>query len=163
MTHHLSSSSSQVQRRAATGVVYRYTLIAAATGAVPVPAASLAIVGENAAMVNEIAGCFGVPISVATVVGSMGLASSVNVIGRTVFVEGAKVMGWFAGPLGVGGIMALGASTAALQTMVVGYLAMAIAENGGRMLNGTERRQALASAREEFDRGAWREREREHA
>lgn len=155
-----SAPSPQNQARdRARPVVYRWTALAAATGAIPVLATSAAIVAENAAMVNEVAGCFGVRISVETVVASMGMATSVNLIGRTVFVEAARAIGWFTGPLGVGGVIALGAATAALQTLTVGFLAIAIAENGGATLRRHQARVALDAAREEFERGAWRDRE----
>lgn len=144
----LIQSSAHERARA---VVLRYTGIAAATGAVPVPAASAAIVAENAAMINEVAGCFGVPISVSTVVSSLGMAGVVNVLGRALFVEAARLMGWFAGPLGVAGVSALGASTAALQTITLGFLAIAIAENGGAELERRNAQRAIAEARREIE------------
>ncbi|MFH1811886.1 MAG: hypothetical protein ABIJ09_24320 [Pseudomonadota bacterium] len=42
------------KREQAKGLVYKYTVAAAATGAVPVPAASGAIVLEDAAMVAHV-------------------------------------------------------------------------------------------------------------
>jgi uncharacterized protein (DUF697 family) len=151
-------------RPTAEGVVYRYTAITALTGAVPIPATTAAIIAENAAMVNEIAGCFGVPISVQTVVGSMGLVGTANAVGRAVFVEGARAMGWFAGPFGVAGVSALGAATAGVQTFVLGFLAVAIAENGGQALPRPQARTVIEAARREYGQTAWDrspERERE--
>ena len=152
------------RRPTAEGVVYRYTAIAAVTGAVPIPATTAAIIAENAAMVNEIAGCFGVPISVQTVVGSMGLVGTANAIGRAIFVEGARAMGWFAGPLGVAGVSALGAATAGIQTFVLGFLAVAIAENGGLALPSRQARAVIEAARREYGQTDWeRSPERERA
>lgn len=149
-------------RRSAESVVHRYTAIAAVTGAVPVPATTAAIIAENAAMVNEIAGCFGVPISAHTVIGSLGLVGTVNAVGRAIFVEGARAMGWFGGPLGVAGVSALGATTAGIQTFVLGSLVVAIAENGGQALPRSEARTVIETARSEYAQTDWgRSRERQ--
>ena len=156
--------SPAARRPTAEAVVYRYTAIATATGAVPIPATSAAIIAESVAMVNEIAGCFGVPISVQTVVGSMGLIGTVNAVGRGIFVEAARAMGWFAGPAGVAGVSVLGAATAGIQTFVLGFLAVAIAENGGQSLPPPQARTVIAAARREYDQADWdRSPEREKA
>lgn len=130
---------------------WQFTVAAAATGAVPVPAASAAIVAENAAMVNAIASAMGVPVSAATVVASLGPAGMANVFGRTVFVEAARAIGWAAGPLGLAGVSALGASTAALQTWIVAELTIAVCEHGGGKLPPAQAKPVIAAAREGFD------------
>lgn len=137
-------------------ILARHIALTTATGGIPVPATSLAIVAENAAMIAEIAGCFGLPISLATVTASMGLTGVVNMIGRAVFVEAARAMGWFAGPLGVAGIVALGATTAGLQTCVLGFLAIAIGENHGQPLQAGDRRETIERATRWFRGGVWK-------
>lgn len=163
-TSSTSSSSLSLPRHGAARVVRRYTVLGIATGAIPVPAVSLALVAENASMINEIAGCYGVPISPATVVGSMGMMTAVNQVGRAVFVEAARAMGWFTGPLGVPGIVVLGAATAGLQTYILGHLAIAIAENGGEVLEKFQARSVIAAAKVSYDDIDWDvERERAEA
>lgn len=127
---------------------------AAVIGAVPVPATSAAIIAHNAALVNLIAADLGVPITVQTVLASTPFVVQANVIGRAVFVEAARAGGWFAGPFGVAGVCALGASTSALQAWMVGELAIAIARNGGFALSVSEAQAAIRAARNGFD--AWR-------
>ena len=124
-----------------------FTIAAAATGAIPVPATSAAIVAENAVMMTRVASTVGVPVSVATVTSSLGFAGTANITGRLLFVEAARAVGWFAGPLGVAGVSALGAFTAGLQTWVLGQLVIAICESGGSTLP----RQRVAQVMEEAD------------
>ena len=113
-------------------VVHRYTAIASATGAIPVPAASTAIVAENAAMIAHIASTMGTPISPSVVLQAFGIAGSLNVIGRTLFVEAARVLSAATGGVFTPGVVALGAATAGLQTYVVGLLTIEIAKNNGK-------------------------------
>ncbi len=148
---------SPTQIAAAHSTVVRFTVAATVTGALPVPAASLAIAAENAAMIAAIASDCGVPISVATVTESLGLAATANMIGRAVFVEAARFMGWFAGPFGVAGICALGATTAGLQTWIVGSIAIAIARNMGEPIPADAARAAVGQARASYT--AWRREE----
>jgi len=119
-------------------------------GAVPVPAASGAIVAANAGMVATIASAMGVRVTVETVIGSLGTMGAINIVGRALFVEAARAMGWFAGPLGVPGVCALGAFTAGLQTWVVGRLTVAICEGGGHELSASEARAVISAARSSF-------------
>lgn len=119
---------------AASRTVTKFTLAALATGAIPVPAASAAIVTENAAMIAVLTSELGVPVALKTMAESLGMAGTLNLLGRAVFDEAARAMGWFAGPAGVAGVSALGATTAGIQTWVVGRLAVEIAQNHGRPL-----------------------------
>lgn len=135
-----------------------FTAAAAATGAIPVPAASAAICGETAVMINAIASAMGIPVSLKTVTLSMGKAMIANQIGRAVFVEAARALGWFAGPLGVAGVSALGATTAALQTWLIAELTIAICKSGGRVLTPDEARQVIEEGEESFDFDAIRRR-----
>lgn len=138
------------RRRAAERVVHRYTAIAAATGAVPVPAASGAIVAESAVMIAEIASVLEQPVTLQMVLRSIGTLGTINLIGRQVFVEGARLLGWGAGPGGIMAVSALGASTAGIQTWVLGHLAIAVAENGGRPLPPAEARVTVEAARASY-------------
>jgi len=122
------------QRERAEEILLAFVAAAAVTGAIPVPASSAAIVAQNAAMVNVVAAEMGVPVSLTTVAISLGPVGMINLIGRAVFVDAAKALGWFAGPFGVAGICLLGATTAGLQTWVLGQLVIAICEHGGMAL-----------------------------
>lgn len=134
-------------------VLLSFVAAATATGAVPVPATSLAIVAENAVMVHAIAATYGMTVDLQSVASSLGVIGSVNLIGRAVFVEAARAMGWFAGPLGVGGVMALGAFTSGMQAWMIGELAVAVCENGGRAIPPDRARTLLQAARADF--GVW--------
>jgi uncharacterized protein (DUF697 family) len=131
--------------------VRNFTLAAMATGAIPVPATSLAIVAENVALLSAVAAEYGLQVSLGTIIASMGPATAANAVGRAVFVEAARVMGWFAGPFGVAGVSTLGAATASLQTWVFGQVAIAVCENGGIELAERVRRGVIESARSGFE------------
>ncbi len=137
----------------ATEIVAYYTLTAAATGAVPVPAASFAVVAENAIMLAHVADALGVDeISVKTVAASMGLATSLNFIGRTVFIEGAKLLSWGTGsPWAAVALSALGASTAGVQTYIIGRLAIEIGKNHGKGLKDDEGSRVIEKAKADYD------------
>ena len=75
-------------------IVARYTLAAAASGAIPVPAASVALVAQNGAMISHVAGAMGIPISLGTVIGSICMMGGANMVGRQLFIEGAKLLSW---------------------------------------------------------------------
>lgn len=111
-------------------------------------------------MINAIASAHGMSVDLQTIITSLGLVGGVNLIGRAVFVEAARAMGWFAGPLGVGGVMLLGAFTAGMQTWMLGELAIAICENGGRAIPPDRTRTLLQAARAGFDEW-WSSRERQ--
>ncbi len=85
----------------AQATVRHFTALAAATGAVPVPAGSVAIVSQNAVMFGAVGAHFGRPVTVAAVLSSLGLLASLNIAGRQLFVEGAKLLGWGTGPVGI--------------------------------------------------------------
>jgi hypothetical protein len=89
---------------------------AAFTGAIPMPLVSLGIVAENAAMITVVASEMGVPVSVETVVTSIGVAGVVNAVGRAASVEAARRIGWAGNLGGIAAVCALGATTAAVQT-----------------------------------------------
>jgi len=141
------TASSDPREQAARNLLWGFTAAAAATGAIPVPATSAAIVAENAALIGAVASAMGQPVDVSTVVASLGVAGAINMIARAVFVEAARALGWFAGPGGVAAVCALGATTAALQTWCVGHLTIAVARRGGFALAADEARKVLADAR----------------
>ena len=63
-------------------IVAWYTLAAAGTGAIPVPAASAALVAQNGAMISHVASAMGIPISMGTVIESIGMMGAANMVGR---------------------------------------------------------------------------------
>jgi hypothetical protein len=133
MTDTIEISTDKLE--AARSVVAWYTLAATGTGAVPVPAASAAVVSETAAMLTHLASTLGARITWATLFETMGLAATLNIAGRTVFIEGAKLLGWGTGNgWAAVALSGLGATTAGVQTYIIGRLAIEIGKNGGRAL-----------------------------
>ena len=116
-------------------VVAYYTLAAAATGAVPVPAASAAIIAQNGIMIAHAASAIGVEITVANIIESMGFAATLNIVGRNLFIEGAKLLSWGTASVWAAvGLSALGATTAGVQTYIIGRIAIEIGKNDGKPL-----------------------------
>jgi len=66
----------------AESIVAKYTLAAAATGAIPVPAASAAVVVETAMMFGHLSSVLGAEITWASIVESLGDATTLNAVGR---------------------------------------------------------------------------------
>jgi hypothetical protein len=136
----------------AESIVAWYTLAATATGAVPVPAASVAIVAENSAMITQVAAAMGIPISVGTVCASFGTMGLLNVMGRNLFIEGAKFLSWGTGSVwALAALSALGAGTAGLQTYMIGRLAIEVAKNGGEILTGGQSAKVIKDCRNTYD------------
>ncbi|AZS77612.1 DUF697 domain-containing protein [Achromobacter spanius] len=136
----------------ATAVLRKYVMAAIATGAIPVPAASAAIIAENALMVNHIAGAYGSKISVADIAKSIGLLGSANLAGRAVFVEAARLLSWGAAFTGAPALVsAIGAGTAGLQTYLIGLVAIEIAKQGGVRLSPPATAAILHYGRESFE------------
>lgn len=127
-------------------ITARFAVAAAATGAVPVPAVSAAIVAENAALLIAISGVWDKRITTSDVIRALGLMGSVNLIGRALFIELARAMGWAAGPLGMTGVSILGATTASVQTWVVGEVGMVLARHGGEV-NASAVSEAIRAAK----------------
>ncbi len=152
----MASPTSASREAEARDLVAGFTVAAAAIGAIPVPGASVAIIAHNGAMIAAVASTLGVPVTLSQVVAGLGSVAAVNTLGRTVFVEGARLLGWFAGPLGVGGVMALGAATASVQSWSLGHFAIALCRNHGAPLPEVEARRVVEAARREYDLGAWR-------
>ena len=157
----MSVSISARQLSRAEDCLVGFTLAAAATGAIPVPGASTAIVAENAAMVVALSNILADEVDGKELAAALSSVAGMNVLGKTVFLEGARALGWFAGPLGVGGIMALGSATAALQTWCIGRLAISFFENGQKMPSKAEARRTLRAAEADFDLDALKKRKRQ--
>lgn len=116
-----------------------YTLGASATGAIPVPAASVAVVAQNGAMLSHIAAALEHNITFADIVTSLGVAGSLNVVGRNLFIEGAKLLSWGTGSIWAAALLsALGATTAGVQTFIIGSIAIEVGKNGGVPLASEE-------------------------
>jgi hypothetical protein len=87
-----------------------------------------------------------------TVVASLGVAGTLNVAGRAVFIEAAKALAWGTGSLWAAvALSSVGAGTAGLQTYVVGLLAIEIARHGGRPLSEAEGAAILDQAKKTYD------------
>lgn len=133
-------------------VLQKYVLAASATGAIPVPAASAAIVAENSLMVNHIASIFGCEISAGTIVASIGPLTTANLIGRALFIEAARLLSWGAAFTGAPVLIsAIGAGTAGLQTYLIGLITLEIAKRGGEKLPGTVAESILRKGKGDFD------------
>jgi uncharacterized protein (DUF697 family) len=143
---------SETNTSRAESIVAWYTLAAATTGAIPVPAASAAIVAENGAMISHIASTMGIPISVGTVLESVGMMGVANMVGRQLFIEGAKLLSWGTGSVwALAGLSALGAGTAGLQTYIIGRLGIEIAKNGGQCLSSLKSAKVIADSKNTYD------------
>lgn len=133
-------------------ILTKYVLAATATGAVPVPAASAAIVAENALMINHIAAIYGHEISVRTVVASIGMLPAANMIGRAVFIEVARALCWGGAFVGAPVLVsAIGAGTAGLQTYLIGLITIEIAKRGGEKLSDSAVKDIFRKGKNNFD------------
>lgn len=153
---------SQSQINDAKEVVAYYTLAASGTGAIPVPAASAAIMAENGAMIAHIASKLGQKIDLNTVISSLGITGSLNIVGRNLFIEGAKLLSWGTGSVwALAGLSALGAATAGIQTYIIGMLAIEIAKNGGKELSSSRTDKVIDQAKDSYKsfKEEWKEKE----
>ena len=136
------------QVKTAERVVAYYTLAASGTGAIPVPAASIAVVSENGVMIAHIASALGYPIDIRAIVLSLGIAGTLNIVGRNVFIEGAKLLSWGTGSVwALVALCALGATTAGVQTYIIGRLAIEIGKNSGKTLESKRASQVIDDAK----------------
>jgi len=132
-------------------IVVKYTLAATATGAIPVPAASGAIVAENAAMIAQVASSMGEQITVGKVVSSIGGVGMINLVGRSLFIEAGKLLSW--GTLNPWAAVALsgaGSATAGIQTYIIGCLAIEIGKTGGMVLEHDAAERITGSAKTSY-------------
>lgn len=142
---------SQDRINKARNIVGWYTLAASAKGAVPIPAASVAIVGNNTYMISHVGVAMGETVHWQDVAASFGIMAGVNMIGRSVFIEGAKALSWGTGSFwALAGVSALGASTAALQTYLVGTITIQMCLNGGAALERAQAKRVISNARGDY-------------
>jgi len=135
--------------RRAREIVGWYTLGAIGTGAVPVPATSLAIVANNGFMLAHVGATMGTIVNWEGVVCSLGIAGSLNIAGRAVFVEAGKALSWGTGNLwALAALSAVGAGTAGLQTYILGLIAIEMSQNGGQPIDSAQVARVIAMARE---------------
>lgn len=119
------------QIKAARRTLAGFVVLAGTTGAVPVPTASVVIVAEHVVMTSALANALGQQIGIHEVIASFGLFGTVNQVGRAVFIELARAVGWSSGPFGVAAVSGIGALTAAAQTWLVGEVVILIGKKGG--------------------------------
>jgi hypothetical protein len=144
-----SATATPDAQRRAREIVGWYTLAATGTGAVPLPAASVAIIANNGFMLAHVGATMGSVVTWEGVVASLGIAGTLNVAGRTVFVEAGKALSWGTGSLwALAGLCAAGATTAGLQTYILGLIAIEMCQNGGRPLDSNQAAQIIATAKE---------------
>lgn len=148
----MTQRAAPTPRQNADALVRQFTLAAMATGAVPVPGASAALHAIVAAEVAAITHTMGAPFD-ATFVFLQLTRFGLSVAFTTLFVEGARLMGWFAGPLGVLGVSIFGASTAGVEAFVVGHLTIALCENP--QLGASEAEELGKQARKRFHEQDW--------
>ena len=133
-------------------IVAYYTLAAATTGAIPVPASSAAIIAENGLMLGHIQSALGVTITVASLAQSIGFAAGLNIVGRNLFIEGAKLLAWGTGSVwSASALSALGAGTAGLQTYIIGCIAIELAKNSGKPLDRRETGAIIDDCKASYD------------
>lgn len=133
-------------------VIAYYTLAASGTGAIPVPAASAAIMAQNGVMIAHIASKMGIKIDAATVISSLGITGSLNVVGRNLFIEGAKLLSWGTGSVwALAALSALGAATAGVQTYIIGMLAIEICKNNGKSLSVDRAGAIIEQAKDSYE------------
>ncbi|EPX9363107.1 hypothetical protein ACET7Y_08115 [Aeromonas veronii] len=141
-------------------VVAYYTLAAGTTGAIPVPAASAAIIAQNGLMLTHIASKMNISIDISTVISSLGMTGTLNVVGRNLFIEGAKLLSWGTGSVwALVALAALGATTAGVQTYIIGMLAIEICKNNGKALSSEKAGIIIEQAKENYDsfKSEWKE------
>ena len=132
-------------------IVGWYTLAAAAKGAFPVPAASVAIVANNGFMIAHISSIYASEITWENVMASLGVAGTLNMAGRTVFIEAAKTLAWGSGSVwALAGLSVVGAATAGLQTYIVGQIAIKIAQKSGKALTPKEAKGLISHAKKTY-------------
>ncbi|KUM53477.1 hypothetical protein [Rheinheimera sp. EpRS3] len=125
-----------------------YTVAATAKGAVPVPATSLAIIANNGFMIAHVSSQLGIITTWDSVLTSLGVAGTLNVAGRAIFIEAAKALSWGTGNAWAAiALSAVGASTAGLQTYIIGLLTIQISKNGGKPITQKEASEVIDGAK----------------
>jgi hypothetical protein len=102
-------------------------------------------------MIAHVASVLGTPITVGSVFGTVKLMGTLNIAGRLLFVEGAKLLSWGTGNVwALLGLSALGAATAGVQTYIIGRLAIEIGKNGGEVLPAGKAAQIIEDCRKMY-------------
>ena len=136
----------------AKNIVGWYTLAAIVKGAIPVPATSLAIVANNGFMIAHVSSAIGAIVTWESVITSLGVAGALNIAGKAIFIEAAKGLSWGTGSIWAAVFLsAAGASTAGLQTFIIGLLAIRIAKNGGKPVSPEDARDIMDIAKKTYD------------
>ncbi len=146
------SSPVPASRQRAEALVHRYTALAAATGAIPLPAGSGAIIVENAALIAHVGAAYGVTVTLPSVAASLSTLALLNLGARNLFVEGMRALNAVGGGLGTALVSGFGATTAGVQTWIVGHIAIAIAEHGGQPLPAGGAAAVVEEARQTYER-----------
>lgn len=145
-------SNNEEEVKKAIKIVAYYTVAASGTGAIPVPGASAAIVVENTAMVAHISNVMNEDISFNSIVKCFGVMGTLNIAGRQVFIEGAKLLSWGTGSIWALVLLsALGATTAGVQTYIIGRLAIEIAKNNGLQLTIEKSSEIIDESKVSYD------------
>lgn len=132
-------------------VLKKHVLAAAVIGAIPAPAVSGALIAGNCVLLAQISSIYGCPINLGSIAQSMGAVASVNMIGRNVFLEAARCLSWGAAFTGAPVLVsAIGASTAGLQTYLIGLIAIEIGKRGGDPLSVAEVKCIVRSGKGDF-------------
>ena len=143
-----AEESTAAREQRARRIIGWYTLAATATGMVPLPAATGAIVMSNGLMLGHIAAAMGQPVTWEAVLTSLGVIGGLNVAGRALFVEIAKALSWGTGnPLMLALVSAAGGVTAGVQTFAIGSLGVVIARSGGQAIPREAAARVIAQAR----------------
>lgn len=146
----MSVTRNTIQR--AERIVVKYTILAAGTGAIPLPAASGALVGETGAMLAHLRSIFDCPIEWATVAEAIGVAGGLNILGKQLFVEFAKSLSWGTGNPWVAVLISgFGATTAGIQTYIIGQLAIEIGKNNGRAITKSTANKVIKDAKKYYE------------
>lgn len=133
-------------------IVGWYTLAAIAKGAVPIPAMSVAIVANNGFMIGHVSSVLSENVTWESIAASLGVSGSLNVCGRTVFIELAKTVSWGTGsPWAAVALSCFGGATAGIQTLIVGSIAIEIAKKGGKSLTAKEAGVVIAMAKANYE------------
>ena len=136
----------------AESIVKKYTILAAGTGAIPLPAASGALVGETGAMLAHLRSIFGCPIEWGTVAEAIGVAGGLNMLGKTLFIEFARSLSWGTGnPWAAVLISGFGATTAGVQTYIIGQLAIEIGKNNGEAITKKSAKKVITDAKQYYE------------
>ena len=141
----MTVSAEQMER--AQSIVTKYTVLATGTGAIPLPTASAALLGETAIMIGHLRAVFGCPIELATILEARGAIMAINSLSKALFIDVARALGWGTGnPWAAAALSGFGAMTAGIQTYIIGQLTIEIGKNGGKSITQAVAEKIVAEA-----------------